>query len=105
MLTGKLFVTLRFRDTSASPATPTDKGLTIRKRLQDRGVRYYLWQPPISPWRVWHFRLGWLEKARTGHTAEIDNSAWQLFRLERDGSTTQLPVPRQFEPITRVPLL
>jgi hypothetical protein len=101
MLTGKSFVTPRYRDTAVSPA----KGLAIRRWLRSRGVRYYLWQPPISPWRVWHFRMGWLEKSRTGHTAEVDTSDWQLFRLERDGSATQLPVPKRCEPITRVPLL
>ena len=105
MLTGRSFVTPRFRDTAVSPATPTGKGLAIRRWLRYRGVRYYLWQPPISPWRVWHFRMAWLEKARTGHTAEIETSGWQLVRLEHDGSATQLPVPRQCEPITRVPLL
>ncbi len=103
MLTGRSLITPPFKSTAVSPAAPTGKGLSIRRWLLSRGVRYYLWQPPISPWRVWHFRVPWLEKVRTGHTAEVDASSWQLFRLNDDLTVTQLPLPQRCEPVTHVP--
>jgi hypothetical protein len=103
MLTGRSMITPPYKSTAVSPATPTGKGLAIRRWLVSHGVRYYLWQPPISPWRVWHFRMPWLEKARTGHTAEVDTSDWQLFRLNDDLTVTQVPLPHRCEPVTRVP--
>ena len=103
MLTGRSMITPPYKSTAVSPDTPTGKGLAIRRWLLSHGVRYYLWQPPISPWRVWHFRMPWLEKARTGHTAEVDASGWQLFRLNDDRTVTQLPLPDRCEPVTRVP--
>jgi hypothetical protein len=105
LLTGRAFITPRFKDTTVSPDVQTAKGAAIRKWLQAHGARYYLWQPPISPWRVWHFRMGWLEKARTGRTSEVDAAGWQLWRLESDMSVTRLPVPPRCEPVTRVPML
>jgi hypothetical protein len=47
--------------------------------------------------------MPWLEKARTGHTAEVDTSDWQLFRLNDDLTVTQVPLPHRCEPVTRVP--
>ena len=103
MLTGRSMITPPYKYTVVSPATPTGKSLSIRRWLLSKGVRYYLWQPPISPWRVWHFRMPWLEKSRTGHTAEVDTSGWQLFRLNDDRTVTQLALPQRCEPVTRVP--
>jgi hypothetical protein len=103
MLTDRAIVTPPFKSTTVSPATPTGKGIAIRRWLLGRGVRYYLWQPPISPWRVWHFRVAWLEKARTGQTAEVDESGWQLFRVNDDLTVTQIPLPERCDPVTRVP--
>ena len=77
--------------------------MAIRRWLVSHGVRYYLWQPPISPWRVWHFRMAWLEKARTGHTSEVDASDWQLYRVNDDRTVTDLPLPQRCKPVTRVP--
>jgi hypothetical protein len=104
MLTSRSMITPPFKFTVVSPDAQTGKGSAIRRWLFSKGVRYYLWQPPISPWRVWHFRMPWLEKARTGHTAAPPYaSGWQLFRLNDDRSVTQLPLPQRCEPVTRVP--
>jgi len=42
-------------------------------------VKYYISQPPISPWRVWHFRLGWLQKRVTHKPVIPTRSSWQLW--------------------------
>jgi hypothetical protein len=107
LLTGKAMVTPRFKDTAVSPDTPTGRGIAIRKWLASHGIRYYLWQPPISPWRVWHFRVGWFEKARTGRTADVDTSGWQLFRIDLNEqkvpTATRIPLPEHCQPVTRIP--
>jgi hypothetical protein len=48
---------------------------------RSRHVRYYLYQQPISPWRVWHFRLHpWFQKMLTGQPVPPASSGWVLYR-------------------------
>jgi hypothetical protein len=47
--------------------------------------------------------MPWLEKARTGHTADVDESSWQLFRVNDDLTVTELPLPQRCEQLMRVP--
>jgi hypothetical protein len=47
-------------------------------------VKWYLYQTPISPWRVWHFRLGWYEKWQTGQTSDVDQAKWHLYKVVED---------------------
>jgi hypothetical protein len=96
LLTGREIVTPRFNQTGGDP------GGKIRAWLNSKGCRYYLHQREISPWRVWHFRMGWYEKMQTGSTAEKDTAGWSLYRVE-DDRLTHIPLPRRCEPVTRVP--
>ena len=98
LLTGREIITPRFNLTGGDP------GGKLRAWLQskDPRVRYYLHQRPISPWRVWHFRMGWYEKLQTGQTAERDMAGWSLYRVD-DDRLTQIPLPRRCDPVTRVP--
>ena len=104
LLTGRQILTPRFTDTSSPPNSNSRAGRSLRRWLKSKDVKWYLYQPEISPWRVWHFRLGWYEKWQTGQTAEKDTAGWQLYRPTSDGEDW-IPVrlPNKFQPVTRVP--
>lgn len=56
----------------------------LRRYLRSSGASYYLYQPPMSPWRLWHFRAPWLQRHLTGHQDVPDlDSRWRLFRVTR----------------------
>jgi hypothetical protein len=58
---------------------------------RSRHVRYYLYQQPISPWRVWHFRLHpWVQKMLTGQPVPPSSAGWVLYRYV---SPTSVIVP------------
>jgi len=68
----------------------------------ERGVRYYLYYPPVSPWRVWHFRMPWLQRMVTGETAIPNNPHWVLYALE-DGRAVKVDPPPSGDWPTRLP--
>jgi hypothetical protein len=49
-------------------------------------VRYYLYQPPVSPWRASHFRVAWLEERATHTKLPPANDGWRLYEIPRTGS-------------------
>lgn len=55
-------------------------------------VHYYLYRPPDSPWRVWHFKAKWLQEWITGEKVTQINPAWELYEL-KDGQATLLDPP------------
>jgi hypothetical protein len=55
-------------------------------------VHYYLYRPPDSPWRVWHFRPKRLQEWITGEKVTQINPAWELYEL-KDGQATLLNPP------------
>jgi hypothetical protein len=106
LLLNKVLLTPRFKDTTSPPnKSDVRAGRDIRRWLNSKGVKYYLYQPEISPWRVWHFRMGSYEKMQTGHTAEKDTAGWQLYVYTPGAEDDWVPirVPNKFRPVTRVP--
>jgi hypothetical protein len=76
----------------------TQKGLSRRfcGRLK-------FWQEPVSPWRVWHFRLpAWLQERLSDVPVERETAGWVLYRL-RGGQLYEVPVPPVTDWPTRVP--
>ena len=65
-------------------------------------MRYYLYYPPVSPWRVWHFRMPWLQRMVTGETAIPNNPHWVLYALE-DGRAVKVDPPPSGDWPTRLP--
>ena len=58
-------------------------------------IRYYLYQPPVSPWRALHFRVAWLQQRAT-HVPVVDTGAgWRLYKIPTTGpsATRVLPLP------------
>lgn len=43
------------------------------------GVRYVLYQPDVSPWRIFHFRVPWLQEMMTGEPAVDSGAGWRLY--------------------------
>ena len=104
LLISREVVTPRFTDTSAPPNSNARAGRSLRRWLKSKGVKWYLYQPDISPWRVWHFRLGWYEKWQTGQTADKDTAGWQLYRATANGDDwIPVKLPNKMTPVTRVP--
>lgn len=50
---------------------------------QKKNVRFYLYRPPVSPWRLWHFRVPWLQAKMTGKPVS-QNPYWVLYELQDD---------------------
>lgn len=47
-------------------------------------VRYYVYRPPVSPWRAWHFRVPWLQRLVTGARDIPENPCWELYEIRGD---------------------
>jgi 4-amino-4-deoxy-L-arabinose transferase-like glycosyltransferase len=52
---------------------------------KQRGVRFYVYRPPVSPWRVWHFRAPALQQWVTGADRIANNPSWELYELDDSG--------------------
>ena len=48
-------------------------------------AKYYLYRPPVSPWRAWHFRVPWLQRWVTKVDQVPTNAGWEMYRFEKDG--------------------
>jgi hypothetical protein len=82
MLTGKALVSCKMRYTRTGDPRKNPYFLNWARVL---GVKYLLYQPEVSPWRVFHFRMGWLQKIMT-HEEPVDTGAgWRLYRIPPKG--------------------
>ena len=79
---------------------PPDASIT--KWAIDQGARYYIERLPINPWRVWHFRVPWLQRLVTGKPAGKTNQYFVLYELQ-DGRFQRVHVPSWNGRIGRVP--
>jgi hypothetical protein len=67
------------------------------------GVKYYLYQQPSEPWRLWHFRVpAGLQESLTGAPPADESFGWLLFTAE-DGFREPLRLPDDFNAPRRVP--
>jgi hypothetical protein len=102
MLTGKAALQLPRRYTEPPYKLPKDPEFR-RKFISVNRVRYYLEQPRVSPWRVWHFRMGWLQERVTGVPAEDTGAGWRLYVCDGASMPVQVPLPANPKYPTRVP--
>ncbi|MGB7158623.1 MAG: hypothetical protein WBD40_11190 [Tepidisphaeraceae bacterium] len=73
MLTGKAIIQMP-KKWQIPPST------RLARWLNRNGVEYYLHQNPISPWRVWHFRVpDWWQQSMTGVPVEELEAGWKLY--------------------------
>jgi hypothetical protein len=99
LLTGKSIVSVPNRYITRD-GKPT---ITLNRWLYNRRVKYYLAQPPVSPWRVWHFRVPWWQEYRTGLPVEPIDSDWQLYRVDGPDVTRRVHLQPSRDWPTRVP--
>jgi len=58
---------------------------------KQQNVKFYFYRPPVSPWRLWHFRVPWLQERMTGKPVQ-ENPFWVLYEL-RDGKFVKISPP------------
>ncbi len=85
LLTDRVIQTPRYKITNVVPTSSFHNGKILRRWLYEDidkpRVKWYLYQPPISPWRIWHFRLGWYQKWQTGRAPKETDSVWHLYKV------------------------
>lgn len=47
-------------------------------------IRYYLYRPPVNPWRLWHFRMPRVQEFVTGKPSGSVNPYFELYQLIGD---------------------
>jgi hypothetical protein len=52
-------------------------------------IEYVLYQPDVSPWRIFHFRMGWLQQLQTGSPPENTGAGWRLYYIPPEGDEAQ----------------
>jgi hypothetical protein len=102
MLTGKAMLTVPKKYLDGPYKIPS--GREFRKEVIARNrVRYYLEQPPISPWRVWHFRMGWFQKFLTGEEPVDTGAGWKLYRCNGAEVPVLIDLPKAHHSPRRIP--
>jgi hypothetical protein len=84
MLTGKAIVSVPMKYLRSGDPRRNPNFLNWA-RSPDIGVKYVLYQPPVSPWRVFHFRVPWLQEAMTGEPAINNGACWRLYEIPPSG--------------------
>jgi hypothetical protein len=97
LLTGKAVVSLPRRYQGGAP------GAVLGRWLSRNGIDYYIHQAAVSPWRVWHFRVAWWQRVRTGEAPVDPNSGWQLYEVGPRGEMTRIDLEPSRNWPTRVP--
>jgi hypothetical protein len=49
-------------------------------------VKYYLYRPPVSPWRALHFKVKRVQQILTGKEDIPENPSWVLYELSKTGA-------------------
>lgn len=99
LLTGKSIVSVPERLITRD-GPPTVK---LNRWLHRNGIRWYVAQPPVSPWRAWHFRVPWWQEYRTGRPVEQMDSGWQLYRVDGPETAKRVHMPPSRDWPKRVP--
>lgn len=82
MLTGKAIVSVPMKYlTRGDPR----KNVNFLNWARSLGVKYVLYQPEVSPWRVFHFRMGWLQEMMTESPAIDTGAGWRLYEIPEVG--------------------
>jgi hypothetical protein len=96
MLTGKAMVPVPFKLTGP-PST------ALRRWLFNHHIDWYVYEPPVSPWRIGHLRMAWVEQKLTGVPPPLEDQAgFKLYRVDDDKMPEVQPPPTGRWP-TRVP--
>lgn len=50
-----------------------------------KNYKYVIYMPEVSPWRLFHFRVPWLQEAMTGEPAVDTGAGWRLYKIPPEG--------------------
>jgi hypothetical protein len=78
LLTGKAIVSISPRLLRSGDPHRNNNFLAEMRRLN---VKYFLYQPDVSPWRLFHFRVSWLQELMTDQPATDTSAGWRLYRI------------------------
>lgn len=56
-------------------------------------LRYFVYRPPASPWRIWHFRVGWLQRRMEKLPQVPERPSWEFYRLSKGAWRRMEPPP------------
>jgi hypothetical protein len=65
-------------------------------------VKYYLYRPPVSPWRALHFKLRRVQQILTGKEDIPENPSWVLYEIKKGGAV-KVDLPDRPVEMKRVP--
>jgi len=65
-------------------------------------VKYYLYRPPVSPWRALHFKLKRVQQILTGKEDIPENPSWVLYEIKRSGAK-KIELPESEVALDKVP--
>jgi hypothetical protein len=90
MLTGKDIVSVpaRYCEPTTDDGSPPIL-LNWVRQAHGAPIKWYLFEPDVSPWRVWHFRMGWLEQMHEGAPPIDTGAGWRLYRMPEYAPTTR----------------
>ncbi len=74
----------------------------LARWMQGNGAKYFVYRPPLNPWRVWHFRVPRIQEMVTGRPAGEPNPYFVLYEL-KDGRLQEVQVPTWRGRVGRVP--
>jgi hypothetical protein len=98
LLTGKSIISLPRKWQEFPP------GPKLSRWMTRYDIKYYIHQTPVSPWRVWHFRVAWWQVMRTGDVPDKETpSGWELWRVDEPGKMTQIELVPSSDWPKRVP--
>ncbi|HEY0302371.1 MAG TPA: hypothetical protein VGC36_13585, partial [Rhizomicrobium sp.] len=60
--------------------------------IDARAIRFSIEQAAVSPWRVWHFRLAWLQRLRSGAEPRAGDG-WRVYRHVGRAAPTRVDIP------------
>ncbi len=67
-------------------------------------IKYVLFQPKVSPWRVFHFRMAWLQARMSDDPIDDTGAGWRLYEIPPEGDTARrVSIPPAQNWPTRVP--
>jgi hypothetical protein len=67
-------------------------------------IKYVLFQPKVSPWRVFHFRMAWLQARMSDDPIDDTGAGWRLYEIPPDGDAARrVQIPSAENWPTRVP--
>jgi hypothetical protein len=99
----RTMILLTDRGVRGGPAGCTgEPNEALLKWAEKFDVKYYLYRPPVSPWRALHFKLKRVQQILTGKDDIPENPSWVLYEIGKKGAV-KVELPERVVEMNRVP--